>query len=100
MANRYDSSRQWYAVHTYSGYEEKVGESIRQRINAVDMADKMLEDIDFASLSVEDASLYRLLSARVDEEQGREQDAIASVQACSTRSMSSSSWTAAIGSGP
>jgi tetratricopeptide (TPR) repeat protein len=40
------------------------------------MADKMLEDIDFASLSVEDASLYHLLSARVDEEQGREQDAI------------------------
>lgn len=43
MANRYDSSRQWYAIHTYSGYEEKVGESIRQRINAVDMADKIFD---------------------------------------------------------
>jgi transcriptional antiterminator NusG len=41
--NRYDSSRQWYAIHTYSGYEEKVGESIRQRINAVDMADKIFD---------------------------------------------------------
>ena len=35
---RYDSTRQWYAIHTYSGYEEKVADSIRQRIQAVDMA--------------------------------------------------------------
>lgn len=40
---RYDSTRQWYAIHTYSGYEEKVAESIRQRINAVDMADKIFD---------------------------------------------------------
>lgn len=38
---RYDSSRQWYAIHTYSGYEEKVGESIQQRVESVDMADKI-----------------------------------------------------------
>lgn len=42
---RYDDSRQWYAIHTYSGYEEKVAESIRQRINAVDMADKIFDCI-------------------------------------------------------
>jgi transcriptional antiterminator NusG len=41
--NRYDSSRQWYAIHTYSGYEEKVADNIRQRINAVDMADKIFD---------------------------------------------------------
>ena len=41
--NRYDSTRQWYAVHTYSGYEEKVADNIRQRINAVDMADKIFD---------------------------------------------------------
>jgi transcriptional antiterminator NusG len=41
--NRYDSTRQWYAIHTYSGYEEKVADSIRQRINAVDMADKIFD---------------------------------------------------------
>ena len=40
---RYDSTRQWYAIHTYSGYEDKVAESIRQRINAVDMADKIFD---------------------------------------------------------
>lgn len=43
--NRYDDSRQWYAIHTYSGYEEKVAENIRQRINAVDMADKIFDCI-------------------------------------------------------
>lgn len=40
---QYDSTRQWYAIHTYSGYEEKVADSIRQRINAVDMADKIFD---------------------------------------------------------
>ncbi|PID32942.1 transcription termination/antitermination protein NusG [Candidatus Saccharibacteria bacterium] len=42
-SRRYDDSRQWYAIHTYSGYEEKVAESIRQRINGVDMADKIFD---------------------------------------------------------
>jgi transcriptional antiterminator NusG len=40
---RYDSTRQWYAVHTYSGYEEKVADSIRQRIETVDMGDKIFD---------------------------------------------------------
>ena len=39
-SNRYDSSRQWYAIHTYSGYEEKVAESIRQRAQTIDMVPK------------------------------------------------------------
>ena len=43
--HRYDDSRQCYAIHTYSGYEEKVAESIKQRINAVDMADKIFDCI-------------------------------------------------------
>ena len=41
--NRYDSTRQWYAIHTYSGYEEKVADSIRLRIQSVDMADKIFD---------------------------------------------------------
>lgn len=40
------------------------------------MASKMLDEIDFSSLSIEDASLYHLLSGRVDEETGQEQAAI------------------------
>lgn len=45
QSRRYDSARQWYAVHTYAGYEEKVADSVRQRINAVDMADKIFDVI-------------------------------------------------------
>jgi transcriptional antiterminator NusG len=43
MTNRYDSSKQWYAIHTYAGYEEKVSDSIRQRANSLDMADKIFD---------------------------------------------------------
>ena len=42
-SKRYDSTRQWYAIHTYSGYEEKVADSIKQRIEGVDMADKIFD---------------------------------------------------------
>ena len=41
--NRYDDARAWYAIHTYSGYEEKVADSIRQRIQTIDMADKIFD---------------------------------------------------------
>src|SRR3954467_3828868 len=40
---RYDSTKQWYAIHTYSGYEEKVAESIRQRAESLDMGDKIFQ---------------------------------------------------------
>lgn len=43
VQKRYNSEQKWYAVHTYSGYEERVADSIRQRINAVDMADKIFD---------------------------------------------------------
>ncbi|KAA0205965.1 transcription termination/antitermination factor NusG [Candidatus Uhrbacteria bacterium] len=29
--------RRWYAIHTYSGYEEAVAESLKQRISALNM---------------------------------------------------------------
>jgi transcriptional antiterminator NusG len=40
---RYDTTKQWYAIHTYSGYEEKVAESIRQRADSLDMKDKIFQ---------------------------------------------------------
>lgn len=40
---RYDESKHWYAIHTYSGYEEKVAESIRQRAESLDMKDKIFQ---------------------------------------------------------
>lgn len=41
--NRYDGSRAWYAISTYSGYEDKVADSIRQRLDGVDFADKIFD---------------------------------------------------------
>ena len=42
-SKRYDTTKQWYAIHTYSGYEEKVAESIRQRADSLDMSDKIFQ---------------------------------------------------------
>lgn len=42
-SKRYDSHKSWYAIHTYSGYEEKVAESIRQRAESLDMKDKIFQ---------------------------------------------------------
>ncbi len=40
-AKRYDESRAWYAIHTYAGYEEQVADQVKQRIEGVDMTDKI-----------------------------------------------------------
>lgn len=39
------SEKAWYAIHTYSGYEDRVAENLRQRIESMDMADKIYEVI-------------------------------------------------------
>ena len=33
--------RRWYAIHTYSGYEESVADSLGQRIETMDMEEKI-----------------------------------------------------------
>lgn len=33
--------RRWYAIHTYSGYEENVAENLKKRIESYDMQDKV-----------------------------------------------------------
>ena len=33
--------RRWYAIHTYSGYEENVKNNLEQRIDSMDMEDKI-----------------------------------------------------------
>ncbi|HPI67152.1 MAG TPA: transcription termination/antitermination protein NusG [bacterium] len=35
--------RRWYAVHTYSGYEENVAYNLKQRIESLDMQDKIFQ---------------------------------------------------------
>lgn len=37
--------KKWYAIHTYSGYEEKVAENIQQRAATLDKTDKIFEVI-------------------------------------------------------
>ena len=35
--------RRWYAIHTYSGYEENVSHNLRQRIDSMDMENKIFK---------------------------------------------------------
>ena len=35
--------RRWYAIHTYSGYEENVTQNLHQRIDSMDMEDKIFD---------------------------------------------------------
>jgi len=35
--------RRWFAIHTYSGYEENVAHNLRQRIESMDMQDKIFD---------------------------------------------------------
>ncbi len=33
--------RRWYVLHTYSGYEENVAQNLRQRVETLDVEDKI-----------------------------------------------------------
>ncbi len=35
--------RHWYAIHTYAGYEDRVSESLRQRVKSLAMEDKIFD---------------------------------------------------------
>ena len=35
--------KRWYVIHTYSGYEENVSRNLRQRIESMDMEDKIFD---------------------------------------------------------
>ncbi len=35
--------KRWYAIHTYSGYEENVAQNLKQRIESMDMQDKIFD---------------------------------------------------------
>jgi transcriptional antiterminator NusG len=35
--------RNWYVIHTYSGYEDQVAQNLRQRIESLNMADKIFD---------------------------------------------------------
>lgn len=39
------TKKNWYVIHTYSGYEDRVSENLRQRIESLDMQDKIFNVI-------------------------------------------------------
>ena len=41
MSKQIEQGRRWYAIHTYSGYEENVVRNLKQRIESMDMEDKI-----------------------------------------------------------
>lgn len=46
MAKQFTSGeRQWYAIHTYSGYENAVARNLKQRIESLGMQDKIFDVI-------------------------------------------------------
>jgi transcriptional antiterminator NusG len=40
-----NQGRRWYVIHTYSGYEENVTENLKQRVESLDMEDKIFNVI-------------------------------------------------------
>ncbi len=36
-----NQGRRWYVIHTYSGYEENVAQNLKQRVESLDMEDKI-----------------------------------------------------------
>jgi len=43
MKQTYGTEREWYAVHTYSGYEDAVARNLKQRIESFGMKDKIFD---------------------------------------------------------
>ena len=39
------NGKNWYVIHTYSGYEDQVAEQIQQRIESLEMQDKIFDVI-------------------------------------------------------
>ena len=45
MAKQISQGKRWYAIHTYSGYEENVSRNLKQRIDTFKMQDKIFNVI-------------------------------------------------------
>jgi transcriptional antiterminator NusG len=43
MAKQISRGKRWYVIHTYSGYEESVADNLKQRIETMDMEDKIFD---------------------------------------------------------
>lgn len=43
MKQTYGTEREWYAVHTYSGYEDAVARNLKQRVESFGMQEKIFD---------------------------------------------------------
>lgn len=43
MKQTYGTEREWYAVHTYSGYEDAVARNLKQRVESFGMQDRIFD---------------------------------------------------------
>lgn len=43
MKQTYGTEREWYAVHTYSGYEDAVARNLKQRVESFGMKEKIFD---------------------------------------------------------
>lgn len=43
MKQTYGTEREWYAVHTYSGYEDAVARNLKQRVESFGMSEKIFD---------------------------------------------------------
>lgn len=43
MKQTYGTEREWYAIHTYSGYEDAVARNLKQRVESFGMAEKIFD---------------------------------------------------------
>src|SRR6266849_5113710 len=57
------SQKQWYIVHTYSGFEERVKENLQQRIDALGMREK------FGEIKIPTETLVEMKSGKKREVQ-------------------------------
>jgi len=42
-SGKQSGARNWYVIHTYSGYEDQVAQNLRQRIESLNMQDKIFD---------------------------------------------------------
>src|SRR3990167_6080893 len=50
--------KQWYAIHTYSGYEDTVTRNLKQRVESLGFEEKIYPGYVLVEMVVDDASWY------------------------------------------
>ena len=64
MKQTHGQERQWYAIHTYSGYEDAVARNLKQRVESLGMEDKI-----FAVVIPTEKKIKVKRGKRVEEEE-------------------------------